>query len=385
MLLATVAFSIDSMLPALPQISAELSPGRVNRAQLVIGSFVLGMGLGSFVAGPLSDSFGRKPVIVGGAVLYTIGAVLASAAGSLEMLLAARVLQGLGVAGPRIVSIAMVRDLYSGRQMARVVSFAMTIFVLVPAAAPALGSLIITHFGWRGLFLSFVIFAVVSAVWLGLRQPETLPPKARRAFRFGALWAAMREVLSNRIVVTCTAVMTLGLGTLFATLSSIQQIFSETFGRGQGFPFWFAGIALLSGLASVVNARLVVRLGMRLMITSALGAQVLVSAAVAAMTFFNLWPEALYFPGYFLWTTGVFFMAGLTFGNLNALALEPMGHIAGMAASVTAAISTVLAVVIAAPLGLAFDGTPLPLMIGTALLAAAGWGLMKSMPRRSSS
>ncbi len=237
MLLATVAFSIDSMLPALPQISAELSPGRVNRAQLVIGSFVLGMGLGSFVAGPLSDSFGRKPVIVGGAVLYTIGAVLASAAGSLEMLLAARVLQGLGVAGPRIVSIAMVRDLYSGRQMARVVSFAMTIFVLVPAAAPALGSLIITHFGWRGLFLSFVIFAVVSAVWLGLRQPETLPPKSRRAFRFGALWAAMREVLANRIVVTCTAVMTLGLGTLFATLSSIQQIFSETFGRGQGFPF----------------------------------------------------------------------------------------------------------------------------------------------------
>lgn len=121
------------------------------------------------------------------------------------------------------------------------------------------------------------------------------------------------------------------------------------------------------------------------MITSALGAQVVVSAAVATMTFFNLWPEALYFPGYFLWTTGVFFMAGLTFGNLNALALEPMGHIAGMAASVTAAISTVLAVVIAAPLGLAFDGTPLPLMIGTALLAAAGWGLMKSMPRRASS
>ena len=382
MLVAILAFSIDAMLPALPRIAAELAPQDVNRAQLIITSFVLGMGLGSFVTGPLSDAFGRKPVIIGGVLLYSLGAALAWAAGSLEMLLMARVLQGLGAAAPRIVSTAMVRDLYSGREMARIISFVMLIFILVPAAAPAVGTLIIAGFGWRGLFACFVLFAVGVAVWLGLRQPETLPAAARRPLQVVPLWQSLREVLANRTVVLATLVLTLTYGALFATLSSTQQIFSETFGRAASFPYWFAVIALLAGTASLVNAHLVVRLGMRFLITFSLGAQVLVSLAMAVMTGFGLWPEGWYFPAYLVWTTGVFFMAGLTFGNLNALALEPLGHIAGMAASLTTAIATVLAVLIAAPLGLAFDGTPLPLAIGVGSLAAASWGVMRAMPGR---
>lgn len=382
MLVAILAFSIDAMLPALPRIAAELAPQDVNRAQLIITSFVLGMGLGSFVTGPLSDAFGRKPVIIGGVLLYSLGAALAWAAGSLEMLLMARVLQGLGAAAPRIVSTAMVRDLYSGREMARIISFVMLIFILVPAAAPAVGTLIIAGFGWRGLFACFVLFAVGVAVWLGLRQPETLPAAARRPLQVVPLWQSLREVLANRTVVLATLVLTLTYGALFATLSSTQQIFSETFGRAASFPYWFAVIALLAGTASLVNAHLVVRLGMRFLITFSLGAQVLVSLAMAVMTGFGLWPEGWYFPAYLVWTTGVFFMAGLTFGNLNALALEPLGHIAGMAASLTTAIATVLAVLIAAPLGLAFDGTPLPLAIGVGILAAASWGVMRAMPGR---
>jgi len=181
MLFATVAFSIDSMLPALPEIAAELTPGNENRAQLILTAFILGMGAGTVVAGPLSDANGRKRAILGGALLYTLGAGLASMAQTLELMLAARLIQGLGAAGPRIVSLALVRDLHSGRQMARIVSIAMMIFTTVPAIAPALSTGIIAVFGWRGIFGAFILFSLIPAARLGLRQPETLPPEARLA------------------------------------------------------------------------------------------------------------------------------------------------------------------------------------------------------------
>jgi predicted DsbA family dithiol-disulfide isomerase len=178
---ATVAFSIDAMLPALPEIAAELTPEDANRAQLILTSFVLGMGIGTLVVGPISDALGRKRVILMGAALYLLGASLALIAPSLEMILLARVIQGLGAAGPRVVSLAMIRDLYAGRAMAQIVSYAMLIFTLFPAVAPLIGAAIIAGFGWRAIFVAFLIFSVVSVGWLTLRQPETLPP--RRAVR----------------------------------------------------------------------------------------------------------------------------------------------------------------------------------------------------------
>ncbi len=381
MLFATIAFSIDAMLPALPQIAAELTPDNVNAAQLIITSFVLGMGLGTFVAGPLSDAWGRKPVIIGGAVLYACGAAAAWAAPTLELLLAARVVQGLGSAAPRIVTIAMIRDMFSGREMARIVSFVMMVFMIVPAIAPAVGKVIIDAFGWRQVFIAFVIFAAIGCTWLGLRQPETLAPQDRRPLRVTSLLAAMREVFSHRVIIVSIAVQTLLFGMLFGTLSSTQQIFAWAFGVTDTFPMWFAIIAVVAGTANVVNAKLVVRLGMRYLITVALVVQLVASAVFALATALGLWPEGTYFWAYLTWTTGVFFMTGLTVGNLNALALEPVGHIAGMAASLVAAISTVLAVALAVPLGLAFDGTPVPLMIGVTLLAGVGCLLMRQIPR----
>jgi DHA1 family bicyclomycin/chloramphenicol resistance-like MFS transporter len=380
-LFAIVAFSIDGMLPALPRIAMELTPDDVNAAQLIVTSFVLGMGVGTLFAGPISDSFGRKPTILGGVAIYILGAALASMAQSLELLLAARVVQGLGAAGPRIVTLAMVRDLHSGRQMARIVSFAMMIFTLVPAVAPSVGAVIIAGFGWRGIFGAVIGFALVGSLWMVLRQPETLPKARRRPLRLSPLMLAAREVMSHRVVITSIAVQTLVYGALFGTLSSTQQIFDITFGRAASFPMWFAVIALMAGGASFLNATLVVRLGMRLLITVTLGAQVVLSVAMAAMSAAGVWPDWLYFPAYLVWTISVFFMTGLTLGNLNALALEPLGHIAGMAASVNGFIATVLAVALAVPIGLAFNGTPVPLMVAVATLCAAGWGLMQTIPR----
>lgn len=380
-LFATIAFSIDAMLPALPQIAAELTPDAPNAAQLILTSFVLGMGIGTLFAGPLSDAFGRKPIILAGAALYCAAALLAYLAPTLEGVLVARLLQGLGSAGPRVVSLALVRDLYKGREMARVMSFAMMIFTLVPAIAPFIGQGIIWVAGWRGIFLAFVAFSALSMLWFWLRQPETVPPAARRPLQVASLKAAFREVLSHRVVVVSIAVQTLVFACLFATLSATQPILDQVYGEGERFPLWFALIALLSGTASLINARLVVRLGMRRMITVTLAAQIVFSAVMLMAKMGGLWPPALAFPAHLLWTTGVFFMTGLTIGNLNALGLEPVGHVAGMAASVMGAIATVASVVLAVPVGLMFDGTAYPLMAGVAVFAALGWGLMRTIPR----
>lgn len=383
MLFATIAFSIDAMLPALPEIAASYTPDAPNRAQLVVTSFVFGMGAGTLFAGPLSDALGRKRTIMAGALLYCLGAALAAVAPSLEWLLAARVVQGLGAAGPRVVSLAMVRDLYAGRQMARVISFAMMIFTLVPAFAPLIGGGIMHLAGWHGIFVAFILFSLLSMLWLGLRQPETLPPAARRPLNGTALVAALREVLGNRIALTTIAVQTLVAASLFALISSTQQIFDQRFDRGDSFAYWFALIALFSGSASFINARLVVRLGMRVLVSFTLRAQVVLSGGFALAMWLNLLPAPLDFAAFVLWSVTVFMMVGMTLGNLNALALEPLGHIAGMAASVAGSVSTVLAVGLAVPLGLAFDGTPVPLATGILVLVALGAGLMARLPRRT--
>lgn len=381
MCFATIAFSIDAMLPSFPEIGQALTPDDLNRAQLVLTSFVLGMGLGTFFTGPLSDAFGRRPVLLGGFVIYMIASVLAMLAGSLEMLLAARLLQGIGAAGPRVVALAVIRDRYAGRQMAQLMSFVMIVFTLVPAFAPALGAGIIAYVGWRGLFGAFVIFAVINGGWFALRQPETLPVKSRRAFRVPVLWNALSEVLSNPTVRITILVQTLVLGALFSMLSSVQQVFDVTFQQGGNFPLWFGGLALISGTSGLLNATLVVRLGMRLLIRITLLVQVILSGSIVTLLLLNLLPDWAYFASFLIWMISIFFMAGMTLGNLNAISMEPMGHIAGMAASVTSSISTVLAVTIAAPVGYAFDGTPLPVLIGVFCCAALALALMQLIRR----
>lgn len=380
MLAATIAFSIDAMLPALPEIVAELSPMDLNRAQLILTSFVLGMGLGTFLTGPLSDAFGRKPVMVSGAVIYIIAAAAAWAAPSLEMMLITRVIMGLGAAGPRVVAMAMVRDLYGGRDMARIMSFVMMVFSLVPALAPTMGHYIIAAFGWRSIFVAFIVFSIISTAWLWFRQPETLAPADRRPINFKALGAATVEVFSIRTTRLSIMIQTLAFGALFTSLSSTQQLFDVTYGQGDVFHLWFGGIAIIASTASMLNARFVGRLGMRAIIKATFIAQIVLSSALIAVTLIS-GPYWVTFGMFVVWTIGVFMQAGLTIGNLNALAMEPVGHIAGLAASIIAALSTVGAVIIAAPIGLAFNGTPLPMAFGTLTCVVLGLWLTTKIKR----
>ncbi|MFQ5439524.1 MAG: multidrug effflux MFS transporter [Paracoccaceae bacterium] len=381
LMFSMIAFGTDAMLPALPRIAGDLGLSDVNRAQLVITSFILGTGLGQLLTGPLSDSLGRKPVITGGLLFFMLGCVLAMQAPTLGWMLVARIMQGIGVSAPRTVTLAMVRDQYAGRLMARVMSIAMVLFVLVPAVAPLIGQSIAHSFGWRAIFLSFILFALVGAFWLNLRQPETLAPERRRPLRAATYGAAAREVLGSRVVMTYTLVLGAGLGALFGYLSSAQQIYVETFGAGTDFPFYFAAIALVSGSSGFVNALLVMRLGMRLLAIIAISGLLVVSVAFALILWKgDLGPDAL-FRLFLLWSVITFFAPGLTFGNLNALAMEPMGHVAGMASAIVGAVGTMLGAAIAVPIGLAFDGTPMPLAIGFIVCSAASLALMLSNPK----
>ncbi|EBA17796.1 drug resistance transporter, Bcr/CflA subfamily protein [Roseobacter sp. SK209-2-6] len=380
MMFATIAFSIDAMLPALPEIGEELSPSDINRAQLILTSFVLGMGVGTFFTGPLSDAFGRKPVIYAGATLYIISSTVAWFASSLELVLISRVLMGIGAAGPRVVALAIVRDLYSGREMARLMSIAMMIFTLVPAFAPMLGAGIIALAGWRGIFAAFVLFAIIVVSWMGLRLPEPLAKENRRPFRLPLLLASVGEMFAHPTVRLSICVQTLCMGMLFTTLTMVQPIYDVIFDRAESFPFWFGFIALVSGSASLLNAALVVRVGMRRMVTWSLAAQIFFSGSMLVLENMTL-SLNMAFALFVFWQTTIFFIAGTTLGNLNAMAMEPMGHIAGMAASVIGAIATVLAAVIAAPIGLLFDGSLLPVTLGVLTMSCAGLLLMLHMAK----
>lgn len=379
-LFATVAFSIDAMLPALPDIAAELTPDNLTLAQLVLTSFILGMGVGTLITGPLSDTFGRKPVILVFTGMYIIGAVLAWAAQSMEVLIAARVLQGFGAAGPRVVAMALVRDLYSGREMAKIMSFAMLVFTLFPAVAPLIGDGIIALFDWRAIFLAFVVFVAIPVTWLSLRQPETWPPAARRPLNARKLWGGTKEVLSNTQMQFSIAVQTLIYGVLFGCISSVQQIFDLTYGMAATFPVLFFAIAILSAPAAPLNGRLVVRFGMRPLVRRALFIQTAVAGIFIAILSLGLAAEVEVW-AYFAWTVTVFATLGFTIGNLNALALEPLGHVAGLAASVMGALATIGGALMGALIGQLYNGTALPMAVATVILCGLGGVIMLWMPR----
>ena len=367
MMTALVALSIDAMLPALPEIGRELGVQRDNDNQLVISLLFLGLAVGQMIYGPVSDSIGRKPAIYAGFGLFIMGCLLSFFATSFPMMLAGRIMQGVGVAGPRIVAIALIRDQHEGRAMARVMSFVMAIFILVPIIAPAIGQGILIMANWRAIFGAFLGLAFITLSWFALRQPETLALSQRIPFSLERIVMGIREVFANRTAIGYTIAAGLISGAFLGYLNSTQQIFQELYRVGQLFPLFFAVLAFSSGFASFLNARLVMRYGMRRLAISSflmIGVLSTVFFAIASMLAGHppLWALMIYF-------LIVFFGVGLLFGNLNALAMEPLGHIAGVGAAVVGALSTIISLLLGTTIGQSYDNTVLPLVGGFAILA----------------
>ncbi len=374
MMISLVALSIDAMLPALPNIGQDLGLTTANDQQLVISALFLGLGVAQLVYGPLSDSIGRKPAIHSGYAIFVIGCLMSIYATTFEVMLVGRVLQGIGAAGPRIVCVALVRDQYEGREMARIMSFVMGVFILVPALAPAMGQGVIMISNWRAIFVAFLVMAFVAWLWFAKRQPETLPPERRVRFSFFVIWSGVRETFSNRIAFGYILVSGLVFGALVGYLSSAQQMFAVIYGITELFPAYFAVLALALGLASVINGRLVVRYGMRLLSSYAVIALTVVSAAFLLYVILigglpALWLNMAYFIVTFL-------CFGMLFGNINALAMEPLGHIAGVGAAVVGSMSTIISVPLGTVMGQMFDGTVLPLVGGFALMGVLALAVM---------
>ncbi len=374
LMISIVAMATDIMLPALARIGHDLQVAQPNDVQLIVSSLFLGFAAGQVIAGPVSDSIGRKPVIYAGYLIFLFGCVLSLFATDLTVMLIGRVFQGLGAACPRIITLALVRDEYEGRGMARIMSITMAVFIMVPAIAPSIGQGLMLLADWHMTFVLLMAMAVVSLIWFAARQPETLPPEKRRRFSVSNIADGVVEAFGYRAAVGYTLAAGCVFGAFLGYLSSAQQVFQITFGLGDLFPLYFGAAALTIGSASVFNSKLVMRLGMRYLTWRAV-------LAMTVMSGLFLIPVAL-FDGvpplwtFMVWLLATFFCVGIMFGNFNALAMEPLGHMAGLGSALVGSGSAFLSLPLGWAVGAVFDGSAMPLVAGFAVLGAASLAIM---------
>ncbi len=369
--MAMTALSIDIMLPALPAIGQALGVSTENDRQLVVIIYMVGFAFGQLFYGPLSDHFGRKPVLMAGLAVFVLGTVGALASGSFYGLLAARLVQGVGAASPRVVAVAIVRDLYSGRHMARVMSFTMMVFIIIPVFAPSIGQALVHLGDWRWAFYGLLFMGLVVTIWAAFRLPET----ATGRFDSGSprsLWRSFKAVVMHPQTMAYGVSSGLMFGCLLAYVASAQQVFVEIFQLGDSFPIAFGAVASTMAVASFVNSRLVEGMGMRRVSHTALVAFVGVSLLLAGAARFG----GASLPVFAVLVGAAFFLFGMIAPNFNALAMEPQGRHAGMASSVIGSLSTAVGAVAGGLVGHAFDGTVLPLAAGFAGCSLATLGIV---------
>jgi DHA1 family bicyclomycin/chloramphenicol resistance-like MFS transporter len=359
-IMALNPLAMDMMLPALPNIASAFHIAGANQPQMVLSTFLIGFGVGQFVMGPLSDRFGRRPVLLGGMIVYCIASVLAIAAPSFETLLLARALQGLGTSATRVIATSIVRDCYAGRRMAGVMSLAMMVFIAVPVVAPSFGQAVMLLTQWRGIFIALALYGVLALIWSALRMPETLPKSERKSLAVRDVLGAFRQTVTNRQTLGYAVAAGGVQGSLFAFVFSSQQVFTEIYKLGHYFPLAFAAIAIGIAVAGFLNARFVGRLGMRVISHGALVGFVAVAGTMLLAAKMQLLPLPLFMALAAL----MMFAFGLTFANFTALAMEPHGHIAGTASSLYGSITTLLGIGIGTVIGQDYDGTLLPFATG---------------------
>jgi DHA1 family bicyclomycin/chloramphenicol resistance-like MFS transporter len=366
LMMSMTALSIDAMLPALGQIGAEMQVKNPNDRQLIVSTLFLGLALGQLFFGPLSDKTGRKPAIYGGYALFIVGALISAFSTSFPVMLGGRLLQGLGISAPRAVTLALVRDRYEGRKMAQVMSFVMTVFILIPMIAPSLGQVILGFAGWRSIFVFLIVMAAGTLTWFAWRMPETLPEDRRAPFSIRRIVAATLEIVRNHTALAYTLSAGFVSGAFIGYLNSSQQILQEQYKLGDLFPIYFGVIALSIGVASFLNARLVMQFGMRFLVRWSLViifALTCVGLGVALLTAGH--PPLWFLMTYLMLT---FFCIGILFGNQNALAMEPLGHLAGIGSAVVGSLSTLLSMTLGTIIGRSYNGTVLPTIAGMGLL-----------------
>ncbi|SMC77694.1 multidrug effflux MFS transporter [Primorskyibacter flagellatus] len=379
MLTSLTAISIDAVLPGLRAIEADLGLSPPLSTHHVISLFIFGMVFGELVLGPLSDSIGRKKALLLGLSVYVAGTIIALLAGSIETLVLGRFLQGAGVAGPKIATRAMIRDQYEGDAMARVMSFMFTLLILVPMVAPFLGQAILLAGGWRSIFGGYLVLAFVLAVWLVVRQPETLLPQRRVSITAGKLLRNTGRILACRRVSLIIVATGLVFGAQLLFLSTSVDLFHDAYGITTGFPIFFAIFAAATGLAAFCNGTLVLRFGMDRMARAgfvgltAAGLLMLVASWLSGGR-----PPLAVFMG--LGFVG-FFAIGVLFGNLNAMAMRSLGQVAGLGASLIASGSSLVATAFTLCLGAFYDGTILYLATGFALSGAVSLTLSEIATR----
>lgn len=366
-LMSLASLSIDALLPGLNDIAKTIGIVDPKDNQLLITMIFLGMGFGQLISGPLSDSLGRKPVIYLGFSVFTLSSLLCIYATSMEMMLVGRVLQGIGLSAPRTVSTAMVRDRFEGDYMARIMSFVTVIFIIAPIVAPSFGKLMLDSFGWQSIFSSQLIFGLFVVIWMSQRQPETLKAENRRKMTLSLFTNGIKEFTKYKQSLVFTFMSGLVLSAFMVYLSSSQQIFQEQYGLVEEFPFIFSGIAIVIGLSTFLNGTFVVRFGMLKLATSFTIALTLISLIYVILFYGEPNPSLIILISFFVM---MLFCIGFIFGNINALAMQPIGHIAGIGAALFGFIGTVMAVPIATFIGRFINITAVPLFIGFASCGA---------------
>lgn len=377
LLMSLVALAIDAVLPAMLQVGQSLQVVEANQLQLMVGVVFLGLAIGQIFYGPLSDSIGRKKAIYLGLSIFCIGSAVSVVAESYELMLWGRFIQGLGAAATRVITVALVRDQYEGRAMARVMSFVMAVFILMPALAPSIGAAILYLFGWREIFGFFMLLSVVAFIWFAVRQPETLVPERRIPFSVQHVWQGVKETLGNKT--SRAYIMAAGFifGAFVVYLSTAQQMFYDLYQVDELFPFYFALLALSIGVSSLLNGRLVMKFGMQRLANFALRMMMLLSIAFLAVLYVlqGVVPLELFMA----FTMAIFSCVGLLFGNMNALAMAPLGHIAGLASSVIGSATTFISMFFGILIGQAYNQTLYPLFMAFAVLALGAYWITRAV------
>jgi MFS transporter, DHA1 family, multidrug resistance protein len=364
-LIAINAFAIDIMLPGLQRIGAALGEADANRRQLVIPAYMLGFGLLQIVFGPLSDRFGRRGPLLFGLVIYCLAALAAFVVTDFNSLVALRFVQGAGAAASAVIAMALVRDTFAGEEMAKTMSLVFMVLMISPILAPGLGQLLLTLMDWRGIFGFMAGLGLIVTIWAALRMPETLKPEHRRPFTPRAIVEGFGIVFANRVSLGYIIGLAALFGALIGFLNSSQQIYVGLYGMGQWFPAFFAAGAAFSSLGGFVNSRIVGRFGMKRISDTALAVFAGLAAAMLTLSWAGLLPVWLFFAI----SATQFFCFSMVMPNFGALAMEPLGEVAGTAASTQGFLQMVLGAALGTLIGQCFNGTVVPLALGYALLS----------------